>query len=403
LICRSTSQAALLSSCGGGTAAPANRLIYIQHNATQAWPERPETIMQTTIEQQPKLRGRKGPWQYQSSLPEGDGGAVQASPPDQAQRAFAAGRPRQEQRGAQLGAALGWLSIGLGLAALLAPRGIARAAGLPASTLLLRAIGVRELVCGIGLLNQPAAPAWRWSRVAGDAMDLAMLGVAARKEAPDTGRSGSARSRFAATAMVLAGVTALDVLASTRGAARKGGAARLAGEAAVPVEQSVTINRTADECYRYWRNLEQLPHFMQHLESVRVLDERRQHWKARGPAGTRFEWDAELTADEPGRRLAWRSVGSADVDNSGEVEFAPVPGGRGTTVTVRLRYAPPAGKLGAAAARLLGEEPSQQIAADLRRFKQLLETGEIATTSGQPNGRRSLKARLFGFAKGALK
>lgn len=356
--------------------------------------------MQTTTEQQPKLRGRRGSWQYQTTLPEGDGAVAPVPASGQAQRAFAA-RPRQEQRGAQLGAALGWLSIGLGLAALLAPRGIARAAGLPASTLLLRAIGARELVSGIGLLNQPAAPAWRWSRVAGDAMDLAMLGVWARKQAP--GRSGRARSRFATTAMALAGVTALDVLASTRGAARTDGAARLAGEAAVPVEQSVTINRSADECYRYWRNLEQLPHFMQHLESVRVLDERRQHWKARGPAGTRFEWDAELTADEPGRRLAWRSVGSADVDNSGEVEFAPAPGGRGTTVTVRLRYAPPAGKLGAAAARLLGEEPSQQIAADLRRFKQLLETGEIATTSGQPNGRRSLKARLLGFAKGALK
>lgn len=361
-----------------------------------------------TTEQQPKRRGRKGPWQYQSALTEENGAAAPAPQAGQVQRAFAAGAataPRQEQRGGQLGVALGWLSIGLGLAALLAPRGIARAAGLPASTLLLRAIGVRELVCGIGLLNQPAAPAWRWSRVAGDAMDMAMLGVAARSEGLNAGRSGSARSRFATTAMVLAGVTAFDVLASTRSVPRKNGAARQAGEAAVPVGQSVTINRPADECYRYWRNLEQLPRFMQHLESVRVLDERRQHWTAKGPAGTSVEWDAELTEDEPGRRLAWRSIEGAAVDNSGEVEFAPAPGGRGTIVTVRLQYAPapPAGKLGAAAARLPGADPSQQIAADLRRFKQLLETGEIATTSGQPNGRRSLKARLFGFARGARK
>lgn len=188
--------------------------------------------MQTT-EQQPKRRGRKGPWQYQSTLPEDTGAAAPAPPAVQVQRAFAASAPRQEPRGAQPGVALGWLSIGLGLAALLAPRGIARVAGLPASTLLLRAIGVRELVCGIGLLNQPAAPAWRWSRVAGDAMDIAMLGVAARsearKEALNAGRSGSARSRFATTAMVLAGVTAFDVLASTRSAPRKNGAAWQAG------------------------------------------------------------------------------------------------------------------------------------------------------------------------------
>jgi len=337
--------------------------------------------MQNLTEQLAKRGGRNKPWQLpMPSLTHGDGVDTHAQ--------GKAGRNDSTREGAggdQLPTTLGWLSIGIGVAQLLAPRAIARATGLPDSPLLLRAMGVREIMCGVGLLNQAASPFWRWSRVAGDAMDLTILGVAA-------GTAGSGRKRIAATAVAVAGVTALDVLASARRSPQQIGGPPRAG---IPVEKSVTINRPADECYRFWRDLERLPRFMQHLESVQCLDERRSHWKARGPAGSSIEWDAEITEDQPGRQLAWRSVGNADVGHSGVVEFMPAPGGRGTMVQLRMRYEPPAGKVGEVAAKLLGEEPSQQIDEDLRRFKQLLEAGEIATTEGQAAGPRSLKVRLF--------
>ncbi|HEV7813552.1 MAG TPA: SRPBCC family protein [Janthinobacterium sp.] len=348
--------------------------------------------MQNKPEQQSKRRSRQGPWQFPTSTPTRNGaeGASQAQaallqPPPQTRRPDDTG-PARVGRGEQLATALGWLSIGIGVAHLLAPRAVARATGMPASPLLVRAIGLREMACGVGMLNQRTAPAWRWSRVAGDAMDLALLGASAR--APDS-RGG----RLAATAAVVAGVTALDLVSSRRASAAAG-TARLE-RSNVPVEKSVTVNRSADECYQFWRDVERLPRFMKHLESVRRIDERRSHWKAKGPAGVSVEWDAEITEDQPGRRLGWRSAEGADVDNDGAVEFTPASGGRGTVVKVRLRYAPPAGAVGAAAAKLFGEEPSLQIDEDLRRFKQLIETGEVATTDGQPSGLRSMTARLL--------
>jgi uncharacterized membrane protein len=131
------------------------------------------------------------------------------------------------------------------------------------------------------------------------------------------------------------------------------------------------------------------------VESVRRIDEQRSHWIASGIAGRHLEWDAEITQDEPNRLLAWRSVENADVDNSGAVRFWPAGDGKGTVIEVEMAYRPPAGRAGAAVATLFGAEPSQQIEGDLRRFKQLIETGEIPTTRGQSHGRRTLKSRLF--------
>jgi hypothetical protein len=128
---------------------------------------------------------------------------------------------------------------------------------------------------------------------------------------------------------------------------------------------------------------------MKHLDSVSISGERRSHWIARGPAGTHIEWDAEITEDQPNQLIAWRSLAGADVANSGTVRFAPATGGRGTVVRVVLDYTPPAGALGAAAAKLFGEEPHQQVEGDLRRFKNIMEAGEIPTSSGQPEGKRS--------------
>lgn len=156
------------------------------------------------------------------------------------------------------------------------------------------------------------------------------------------------------------------------------------------VEQAVTIERPADELYRAWRDFEQLPRFMRHLESVVVLDERRSRWTARAPGGTTVSWEAELVDDRPGELIRWRTLPDAAIEHHGEVRFAPASGARGTIVRVTLDYRPPAGAPGALIARLFGEEPGQQVRDDLRRFKQLMETGEIATTAGQPHGQRSL-------------
>jgi uncharacterized membrane protein len=166
-----------------------------------------------------------------------------------------------------------------------------------------------------------------------------------------------------------------------------GDAAVLDAAKAIKVERTVTVGRPADELYRFWRSFENLPRVMDHLESVTVLDDRRSHWKAKAPAGTTVEWDAEIHNEVPNELIAWRSVNEASVPNAGSVHFRPAPGGRGTEVKVVLEYQPPAGKVGALVARLFGEEPDVQVREDLRRFKMMMETGEAATTEGQPRGR----------------
>jgi len=157
-------------------------------------------------------------------------------------------------------------------------------------------------------------------------------------------------------------------------------------EHGVKVEKSFTINRSAADLYRFWRNFENLPRFMNHLESIRVLSDRRSHWVACGPLGTHVEWDAEIINERPNELIAWRSLEGSDVDTAGSVHFLEAPGMRGTEVRVTLKYDPPGGKLGASLAKLFGEAPEQQIQEDLRRFKQVMEAGEIPTTQGQPTG-----------------
>jgi len=157
-------------------------------------------------------------------------------------------------------------------------------------------------------------------------------------------------------------------------------------ERGTKVEKSVTINRPAGELYSFWRNFENLPRFMNHLESVRITGGNRSHWVAKGPAGTTVEWDAEVYNEKEGELIAWRTLEGSEVASAGSVHFESAPGG-GTLVRVSLKYDPPAGKLGALVARLFGENPDQQIEEDLNRFKQLMETGEVATTQDQSPGR----------------
>lgn len=156
---------------------------------------------------------------------------------------------------------------------------------------------------------------------------------------------------------------------------------------AIDVRKAATIGRPRSEIYAYWRQFENLPRFMDHLESVTERGDGVSHWVAKAPAGATVEWDAKVTEERDGEVIAWRSLDGAQIPNTGEVRFVDAPAGRGTEVHVHLSYDPPAGAIGAAFAKLFGEEPDQQVREDLRRFKRVMETGEIPTTEGQPSGR----------------
>jgi uncharacterized membrane protein len=151
----------------------------------------------------------------------------------------------------------------------------------------------------------------------------------------------------------------------------------------IKMKRSVIVNASADQLYAFWRRLENLPVLFDNVMSVRPLDDTRSHWSLRVPGGMTLEWDAEMTIDRQGEMIGWRSLGRADLDNAGYVRFERATGGRGTVVRVALQYNPPAGKLGAAVATLFGEKPATQIEEALRKFKQVMETGEIATTTGE--------------------
>ncbi|HYK41695.1 MAG TPA: SRPBCC family protein [Thermoanaerobaculia bacterium] len=164
-----------------------------------------------------------------------------------------------------------------------------------------------------------------------------------------------------------------------------------AAERSVLVDESVTVNRPAGDLYRYWRNLENLPRVFSHLMAVREIDSRRSQWAARAPAGAIVEWEAEIVAEREGEVLSWRTVEGSDVVHRGSVRFRSAPGERGTVVSVSLEWVPPAGPAGRAFAKLLGEDPGSRLREDLRRFKQVLETGEVPSTEGQPSGRTEEK------------
>jgi uncharacterized membrane protein len=149
----------------------------------------------------------------------------------------------------------------------------------------------------------------------------------------------------------------------------------------VLVGRSVTIDRAREELYDFWRDFNNLPLFMHNVRSVSVLDARRSHWVIEAPAGKSVEWDAAITHDEPGRAIAWESLEGASVRNSGRVDFLDSPDGRGTVVRVTLTYDPPGGTVGKMIAKVFQKEPKVQARQDLRRFKQLMETGEVSTAT----------------------
>jgi uncharacterized membrane protein len=263
---------------------------------------------------------------------------------------------------------LGWFSIGLGLAEVAAPGKVAELIGLgdeDHTRSLLRFYGMREIAAGMGILMRPQPAGWLWGRVAEDMLDLASLATAMKSETND-------KSRVAMATAAVLGVTALDVMCAqqmSQYGAAQGDTSRVA--------KTIIINRSPEEVYLQWREFENFPKFMKHLEEVRTSGEGRSHWKAKAPAGTTVEWDAEITEDQPNSLIAWRSLADSEIRNSGRVRFERATGGRGTVVTVDMEYTPPAGVAGQAIAKLFGEEPGQQLDDDLRRFKQIMEIGEV--------------------------
>lgn len=274
---------------------------------------------------------------------------------------------------------LGWFSVGLGAVQLLAPDMVNRAIGVrpsPRRRALMRGVGVQELAVGAGLLTRRIPAALLWSRVAGDIVHTGMLATAATDDDHDR------RRLMGAIANVL-GVTVVDLFAAVRASS-----ASVAADRELRASATVTVRREPQEVYDFWRELTQLPTFLTHVRSVEQIGDGRTHWVVDSPIGP-LEYDADIVDDRPGQRLSWRSTPGSDLVNAGIVRFAPAPGDRGTEVTVELEFTPPAGKLGAAVAKLLGEHPQQQARDDLRRCKQLLEVGEIVRTEGTPDGLRS--------------
>jgi uncharacterized membrane protein len=292
--------------------------------------------------------------------------------------------------GTTLAQALGWFSVAVGVAAVLAPRTFGSLSGIGRNSRgVVRSIGVRELATGVGILSQRNSASWLWSRALGDVIDLAVL--AEGVGSGDTARRGRAAASFVA----VAGVLAVDALAASH--LTKHAHHPLVTGVAAPTdlyfETSIATTKSPEECYRFWRNIENLPRFMASLESVQALDERRFHWVAKGPEATSLEWDCEITEDRPGAALAWRTLNGAQVPNAGSVLFESAGQGRGTIVRLSIHYSPIGGRLTAGLAKLLRQDPQSQVREDLRRFKQLLECGEVATTRGQPTGRRSFIGR----------
>ena len=155
-----------------------------------------------------------------------------------------------------------------------------------------------------------------------------------------------------------------------------------------PVSRTVTINRPREDVYAFWRDFTNLPQFMDNIRSVEMLDDQRSRWVIEAPAGTSVEFVSRIVEDEPGRLIAWESEEGADVRNAGRIEFLDAAPGRGTMVRATISYDPPAGPLGRVVAKVMQREPAVQARRDLRRFKQLMETGEV-TSSASPSGRKS--------------
>lgn len=308
---------------------------------------------------------------------------VQSREPERRQNGAGYQQTRSHDNAEQLARFLGWFSIGLGIAEIVAPRQLSEMIGVENKPGVFRLMGLREIGHGIAILSQEQPAGAVWSRVAGDMLDLALLGSQLDSDNPE-------REKTLAATMSVLGVTAVDLYTAKSlsqqsnggsGGARVNGGRGSARDivesgSGIKVKTAITIGRPIAEVYGFWRNFENLPRFMSHLQSVEV-DGRRSHWTAVGPANMRVEWDAETVEDRPEELISWRSLPGGHVDTAGYVRFRPAPGNRGTEVVVEMRYDPPGGVVGASIAKLFGESGQEVVTRDLQAFKNVLETGEV--------------------------
>lgn len=301
-------------------------------------------------------------------------------PPELVQSGVASGESSRTRAGLTLARGLALFSIGLGAAQLLMPDRVARLVGVPATSTartVMRLMGLREVAHGVGILRSSRPGVWVGSRVAGDALDMGLLGGTLA-----TGGTTNPARAIGALAAV-AGTAAADMADTLQ---LRGHRESLGGGTAMRVRAAVTVNRSAEDLYSWWRSFDNLPDLMTHLRSVELLDEGRSRWTVRAPLGSSATWDAEVTEDVPNELVAWQSLPGSQVENAGEVRFVAAPRGRGTEVHVLLTYDSPVGQVAAALLKLFGDDPVQQVKDDLRRFKQVMETGQVVRSDGAYHG-----------------
>jgi uncharacterized membrane protein len=283
---------------------------------------------------------------------------------------------------------LGGLSLGLGVLDAAAPYTaleLLGVRGMPGGAATVRLVGAREIATAAGLLAGGPPQPWLWARVAGDVMDLGLLGAALRRrQAADT-------TRAVAALAILGAVTVADAAAAvaTTVAERRQSEPEHAGRRShdsTHVTGAVTVRGLPDDVYRAWRDLKRLPEHMAHLESVDAADGGGTQWTARGPFGLHARWEADVVEDRPGEVIAWRPRDGAGTRTNGSVRFRRAPGGRGTEVHVEMNVSLPAGRAGRLLASAVGASPRRLVHDELRRFKQVVETGEVVVSDASPDG-----------------
>ncbi len=274
---------------------------------------------------------------------------------------------------AQIAKALGWFSVGLGLAQLAIPRQVANLIGLPGDEddqKVMRVVGLREIASGLGILAQAKPTPWLWSRVGGDAMDLALL-----RSAMDS--PWARKDRVTAATLAVLGITAADLLCSTKLTAEPNEPYEAGANDDVHVTAAVTVQAPVSEIFAVWDGFQGLPRFMSDAATVQITGDRQSRWTIPGPAGTSLEWDVQITSVVPNEQITWRTAEGGLFAAEGTVRFRTAPGNRGTQVIYDAHFSPPGGELGKKIAQPLAEVLKVKIGSDLRRFKQLIELGEI--------------------------
>ena len=293
---------------------------------------------------------------------------------------------RAQKKKEALPTIMGVGSVGLALPMTTVPGRFLEAIGVEedATTLaIVRAVGAQEwgAAAGIFAIERPRPVVTMWLRFAADLLHLGLLGAA----------YGSTRNKDSRRMIGAMGYVAQCAVADFAGALRLQRDPERTMDTGVDFKVAVTVRASREDVYTLWRDFENLPAFMFHLDSVETTGDTRSHWKAKGPAGKSIEWDAEITEDRPDELIAWRSLEGATIENAGTVRFVDAPRDQGTEIHLEMRAAVPGGKMGALVGKVFGEEPQAQAKDDLRRFKQVMETGQVVRSEGTPEGQTNLR------------